>query len=146
MLVPACRNRRACEGASSEADPARGGREPSSEAEPTRGWSEPSSEAEPARGAFDWATPVGRGDHRSVGRAPCVCLSERCFTLVFLQVLSRISPLVLGDPQGCPRQVGTGTSLKNHNFFRMNSSGDKFYLKIVGFVEIYSFVVQTFFI
>jgi hypothetical protein len=49
-------------------------------------------------GAFEWATPVGRGDHRSVGRAPCVRLSERCFALIFLQVLSRISPVVLGDP------------------------------------------------
>jgi hypothetical protein len=34
-------------------------------------------------GAFDWATPVGRGGHRSVGRALCVRLSERCFVLVF---------------------------------------------------------------
>jgi hypothetical protein len=29
-------------------------------------------------GAFDWATLVGRGGHRSVGRALCVCLSKRC--------------------------------------------------------------------
>jgi hypothetical protein len=55
-------------------------------------------------GAFEWATPVGRGDHRSVGRALCVRLSEGCFALVFLQVLSRIPLVVLGDPQGCPRQ------------------------------------------
>jgi hypothetical protein len=34
-------------------------------------------------GALDWATPVGRGDHRGVGRALCVRLSERCFILVF---------------------------------------------------------------
>jgi hypothetical protein len=33
-----------------EAEPARGGREPSSEAEPARGGCWPSSEAEPARG------------------------------------------------------------------------------------------------
>jgi hypothetical protein len=72
MPVPACGNDRACEGASSEAEPARGGREPSSEAEPARGKCEPSSEAEPARGGFKWATPAGRGDHRSVGHAPCV--------------------------------------------------------------------------
>jgi hypothetical protein len=35
------------------------------------------------KGAFEWATLVGHGDHRSVGRAPCVRLSERCFALVF---------------------------------------------------------------
>jgi hypothetical protein len=34
-------------------------------------------------GACDWATPVGRGGQRSVGRALCVRLSERCFVLVF---------------------------------------------------------------
>jgi hypothetical protein len=34
-------------------------------------------------GAFEWATPVGCGDHRSVGRAPCVRLSEMCLALVF---------------------------------------------------------------
>jgi hypothetical protein len=27
----------------------------------------------------------------------------------------------------------------------MNSDGDKFYMKIVSFVEIYNFVVQTYF-
>jgi hypothetical protein len=34
-------------------------------------------------GAFGWATPVGRGGHRSVGRALHVRLGERCFVLVF---------------------------------------------------------------
>jgi hypothetical protein len=33
-------------------------------------------------GAFDWATPVGRGGHRDVGRAWCVRLIKRC-VLVF---------------------------------------------------------------
>jgi hypothetical protein len=49
MLVPTCGSRCAREGASSEAEPARGGRELSSEAEPARGGRELSSEAEPAR-------------------------------------------------------------------------------------------------
>jgi hypothetical protein len=40
-----------------------------------------------------------------VGRAPCVRLGEMRLALVFLQVLSRVSPVVLGDPQGCPRQL-----------------------------------------
>jgi hypothetical protein len=47
----ACESRCICEGISSEAEPARGGRGPSSEAEPSRGGREPSSEAEPARGS-----------------------------------------------------------------------------------------------
>jgi hypothetical protein len=34
-------------------------------------------------GTLDWATPVGRGGYRGVGRALCVRLSERCFVLVF---------------------------------------------------------------
>jgi hypothetical protein len=51
-------------------------------------------------GALDWATSVGRGDHRGVGRALCVRLSERCFICGFL---SRIPQVVLRDPQGCPR-------------------------------------------
>jgi hypothetical protein len=34
-------------------------------------------------GALDWATPVGRGDLRGVGRALCLCLSERCFVCGF---------------------------------------------------------------
>jgi hypothetical protein len=33
-------------------------------------------------GTFEWAALVGRGDHRSAGRAPLVCLSEMCLTLV----------------------------------------------------------------
>jgi hypothetical protein len=32
----------------------------------------PRARRNPLEGAFEWATPVGRGDHRSVGRAPCV--------------------------------------------------------------------------
>jgi hypothetical protein len=39
-------------------------------------------------------------------RGPCpVCaLKQDAFSFGFLQVLSGISPVVLGDPQGCPRQ------------------------------------------
>jgi hypothetical protein len=65
---------------------------------PLEGGVNPRARRNLLEGAFEWATPVGRGDHRSVGRAPCVRLSERCFALIFLQVLSRISPVVLGDP------------------------------------------------
>jgi hypothetical protein len=64
MPVPACGGGCAREGASSEA-----------EMNPRAGRS-------PLEGAFDWAALVGRGGHRGVGRASCVCLSERCFVLV----------------------------------------------------------------
>jgi hypothetical protein len=40
-----------------------------------------------------------------VGRAVGACLSERCVVFGFLQVLSRIPLVVLGDPQGCPRHL-----------------------------------------
>jgi hypothetical protein len=56
----------------------------------------------PLEEALDWTTLVSRGGHCGVGRALCVRLSERCFVLVFLQVLSSIPLVVLGDPQGCP--------------------------------------------
>jgi hypothetical protein len=38
-------------------------------------------------------------------RGPCpVCALKRdAFSFGFLQVLSGVSPVVLGDPQGCPR-------------------------------------------
>jgi hypothetical protein len=117
MPVPSCGNGRVREGASSEAEPARRGCEPSSEAEPLEGAVNPRARRNLLEGGvyprarrsllegtFEWAALVGRGDHRSAGRAPLVCLSEMCLTLVFLQVLSGVSPVVLGDPQGCPRQ------------------------------------------
>jgi hypothetical protein len=54
-------------------------------------------------GTFEWAALVGRGDHRGAGRAPLVCLSEMCLTLVFTG-FKRGFPVVLGDPKGCPRE------------------------------------------
>jgi hypothetical protein len=104
MPVPACGSGRAREGASSEAEPARGGCEPSSGAEPARGRCAPSSEAEPARGDL-WVGRFG-GPRGPPQRGPCpVCvLKWDAFSFGFLPVLSRVSPVVLGDPQGCPRQ------------------------------------------
>jgi hypothetical protein len=55
-------------------------------------------------GTFEWDALVGRGGRHSVGRAPCVRFKQDVFSFGFLQVLSGISPVVLGDPQGCPRQ------------------------------------------
>jgi hypothetical protein len=65
MPVPVCGSRCACEGASSEAVMS------------------PRARRNPLEGAFDWATLVGRGGHRNVGRALCVRLSKRCVLLLF---------------------------------------------------------------
>jgi hypothetical protein len=72
---------------------------------PLEGGVHPRARRSLLEGTFEWAALVGRGGHRSVGRAPCVRLSKMRLALVFLQVLSGISPVVLGDPQGCPRQT-----------------------------------------
>jgi hypothetical protein len=87
----------------------RGGGEPSSEAEPAQGAVKPRARRSPLEGgvkprarqspleggvkprarqnllegAFEWATPVGCGDHRSVGHAPCARLGGMCFDLGF---------------------------------------------------------------
>jgi hypothetical protein len=71
---------------------------------PLEGGVDPRARRSLLEGALDWAPMVGRGGHRGVGRALGVCLSERCFVSVFLQVLSRIPLVVFGDPQGCPQQ------------------------------------------
>jgi hypothetical protein len=64
-------------------------------------------------GAFDWATLVGRGGHRSVGRAVCACLGVFCFVFCSFK---QDSPGFLGDPQGCLRQivVNAYTGTKNN--------------------------------
>jgi hypothetical protein len=104
MSVPACGNRRACEGASSEAEvnprarrnPPEGGVDPRARRNPLEGGLNPRARRNPLEGgvnprarrnllegACGWATPVGRGGHRSVGRALCARLDKRCFVLVF---------------------------------------------------------------
>jgi hypothetical protein len=55
-------------------------------------------------GAFGWASPVGRGGLRNVGRALCVRLSERCVLFLLFAGFKQDSLSFLGDPQGCPRQ------------------------------------------
>jgi hypothetical protein len=115
MPVPACGSKCACEGASSEVEvsprarrnPLEGGVSPRARRNPLEGGVSP--RAEPARGrrsplegAFDWATPVGRGGHRSVGHALCACLGKRCVLLLFFAGFKQDSPDFLGDPQGCP--------------------------------------------
>jgi hypothetical protein len=43
-------------------------------------------------GAFDWATLVGRGGHRGVGRALRVRLSKRCALFLFFTGFKQDSP------------------------------------------------------
>jgi hypothetical protein len=110
----ACGGRCAREGFSSEAEPAREGREPSSDAEPARGGRESPSEAEPARGAREpsseaepaqggapcWAAMVGRRGHHSVGRALCACLDKRCVLFLFFAGFKQGSPRFFRGPPG----------------------------------------------
>jgi hypothetical protein len=70
MPVPACGSGRACEGASSEAEA-----NPRARRSPLEGGVNPRARRSLLEGALDGATPVGR--------ALCVCLSERCFVSVF---------------------------------------------------------------
>jgi hypothetical protein len=51
-------------------------------------------------GAFDWATPVGRGGHRSVGRALCACLGKRCILFLFFAGFKQDSPGFFRGPSG----------------------------------------------
>jgi hypothetical protein len=90
MSVPVCGNGRACEGVSSEAEAnpqarrsplegavnprarrnlLEGGVNPRARWNPLEGGVNPRARRNLLEGAFEWATPVGRGDHRSVGRA-----------------------------------------------------------------------------
>jgi hypothetical protein len=90
MSVLVCGNRHACEGASSEAEvnprarrnPLEGDVSPRARRNLLEGGVSPRAMRNLLEGAFGWATPVGRGGHRSVSRALCVHLGERCFVLV----------------------------------------------------------------
>jgi hypothetical protein len=84
------------------------------EVSPRARWNPPEGDVSPRarrnllEGASDWATPVGRGGHRSVGRAVCACSGKRCVLLLFFAGFKQDSPSFLGDPQGCPRHLGHG--------------------------------------
>jgi hypothetical protein len=112
MPVPACGNRRECEGASSEAEasprarrnPLEGGVSPRARRILLEGGVSPRARRNLLEGAFDWATLMGRGGHRGVGRALRVRLSKRCALFLFFTGFKQDSPGFLGDPQGCPRQ------------------------------------------
>jgi hypothetical protein len=80
MPVHARGSRCACEGTSSEAEPAQGGREPSSEADLIRGGRDPSSEADLARGG----ALLGRfGGQRGPPRRGSCCVCVLRFALFY---------------------------------------------------------------
>jgi hypothetical protein len=91
MPVPACGGGRAREGASSEAEvnprarrsPLEGVVNPRARRSLLEGGVSPRAGWSLLEGALDWATTVGHGGHRGVGRALCVRLSERCFVCGF---------------------------------------------------------------
>jgi hypothetical protein len=91
MPVPACGGGCAREGAPSEAEVyprvrrslLEGGVYPRARRSPLEEGVSPRAGRSLLEGALDWATLVGRGDHRGVGRASCMYLSEKCFVLVF---------------------------------------------------------------
>jgi hypothetical protein len=66
--------------------PLEGAVKPRAGRNPLEGGAHPRARRSLLEGTFEWAALVGREDHRSVGRAPCVCLSEMRLALVFLQV------------------------------------------------------------
>jgi hypothetical protein len=91
MPVPACGGGCARERTLSEAEvnprarrsPLEGGVYSRARRSPLEGGMNPRARRSLLEGALDSATLVDRGDHRGVDRASCVCLSERCFVLVF---------------------------------------------------------------
>jgi hypothetical protein len=113
MPVPACGNRRECEGASSEAEvsprarrnPLEGGMSPRARRNPLEGGVCPRARRNLLEGAvcprarrnllegaFDWATLVGRGGHRGVVPALRVRLSKRCALFLFFTGFKQDSP------------------------------------------------------
>jgi hypothetical protein len=105
MLVPVCGSRCAREGASSEAEPARGRWGPSGEAEPARG-SVSLERGEPCSrgrlvGPLWWAAGPSRRGLCSV----CMfwVMFEECLCFVFFAGFKQDSPGFSGDPCGCPR-------------------------------------------
>jgi hypothetical protein len=80
-------------------NPLEGGVSPRARWNPLEGGVSPRARQNLLEGAFGWAALMGRGGHRSVGRAVCACLGKQCVLFCFLQVLSRI-PRFFRGPSG----------------------------------------------
>jgi hypothetical protein len=83
-------------------NPLEGGVSPRARRNPLEGGVNPRARRNLLEGAFDWATPVGRGGHRHVGRALCVRLSKRCVLLLFFVGFKQDSPSCLGALRAVP--------------------------------------------
>jgi hypothetical protein len=106
MLVPACGSGRArAECPRAGRSPLEGGVYPRAGRSPLEGGVCPRAKRSLLEGTFEWATSVGRGRHRGVGRAPCAHLNKMRLALVFCRFYVGFPPVVSGDPQGCPRHV-----------------------------------------
>jgi hypothetical protein len=81
-------------------NPLEGAVNPRARRSPLEGGVNPRARRNLLEGAFEWATPVGCGDHRSVGHAPCVRLGERCFTLFFFAGFKKDFPCCFRGPSG----------------------------------------------
>jgi hypothetical protein len=72
---------------------------------PLEGVVSPRARRSPLEGGVGWATPLGRGGRHGVGRALGVCLSEKCFVLVFFAGFKRDSPVCFRDPRAVPDSI-----------------------------------------
>jgi hypothetical protein len=83
-------------------NPLEGGVGPRARRNPLEGGVSPRARRNLLEGAFDGATPVDRGGHRSVGRALCVRLGKRCVSLLFFAGFKQDSPGFLGTLRAVP--------------------------------------------
>jgi hypothetical protein len=115
MPVPACGNGHACGGALSEAEA-----NPRARRNLLEGGVNPRARRNLLEGAFEWAALVGRGDLRSVGRAPRVCLSGMCLVW-FFAVFKQDSPGCFRRPSG----LSLTASAANYGGYGGNANKDK---------------------
>jgi hypothetical protein len=72
------------------------------------------------------------------------CVLQEFYFIFFQNIVSKFSETNLQP--SWPMTVWVSLFSKNHNFFCMNSDGDKLYMKLIALHEIYNVVVQIFFI
>jgi hypothetical protein len=100
-----------------------GGVNPRARRNPLEGGVNPRARRNLLEGAFDWATLVGRGGHRSVGRALCV----RCLFLFFAG-FKWDSPGLFRGPSGLSPTLVKGKRTKP--LHKMTSTKETFYSNV----------------